>query len=56
MSQVKGTMKVAKRNYNCDSIDNTANENSSSEGDFFKSIDGSLSSNTKNDLEIFGYL
>lgn len=50
-------MKIAARNCNSDGCDIIENHDSSSDDDFFKTIDGSFSSTSnKDDLELLSYL
>ena len=56
MSQVKDKLKIAMKNCNSNITDNNANVDSSSEDDFFKTMDGSFTSNNNDDLELLSYL
>ena len=55
-SQVKNKLKEAVRNCNFDTINNNADPDLSSEDDFFKNMDSSFSSDSKNNLELLNYL
>ena len=55
-SQVKNKLKEAVRNCNFDATNNNAHPDLSSEDDFFKNMDSSFSSDSKNNLELLNYL